>query len=100
MDESGLTSLEGKLPNYTIHYHSYKIIKEYFEANFDAAKCQLFLALSKSRSLIVVRRILGIKTVKSLETSHHIVRNLVDDFQRIGKKSRSKDYNASQHVLS
>jgi hypothetical protein len=53
------------------------------------------LALLKSRSLTVVRRILGIKTVKSLETSHHIVRNLVDDFQRIGKKSRSKDHNAA-----
>jgi hypothetical protein len=31
VDESGLASLEGKLPNHTIHYHSYKIIKEYFE---------------------------------------------------------------------
>jgi hypothetical protein len=56
--------------------------------------------LLKSRSLTVVRRILGIKIVKSLETSHHIVRNLVDDFQRIGKKSHSKDRNAARHVLS
>jgi hypothetical protein len=100
VDESGLASLEGKLPNHTIHYHSYKIIKEYFEPKSDAAKCQLFLALLKSRSLTVVRRILGIKTVKSLETSHHIVRNLVDVFQRIGKKSHSKDHNAARHVLS
>jgi hypothetical protein len=68
--------------------------------NPDAAKCQLFLALLKSRSLTVVRRILGIKTVKSVETSHHIVRNLVDDFQRIGKKSHSKDRNAARRVLS
>jgi len=49
----------------------------------------------KSRSLTVVRRILGIKIVKSVETSHHIVRNLVDYFQRIGKKYRSEDHNAS-----
>jgi hypothetical protein len=95
VDEIGLASLEGKLPNRIIHYHSYKTIKEDFEPKYDVAKCQLFLALSKSRSLIVVRRILGIKTVKSLETSHHIVRNLVDDFQRIGKKSHFKDHNAS-----
>jgi len=27
VDESGLASLEGKLPNRTICYHSYKIIK-------------------------------------------------------------------------
>jgi hypothetical protein len=45
VDESGLVSLEGKLHNQTIRYHSYKIIKEYFEPKSDAAKCQLFLAL-------------------------------------------------------
>jgi hypothetical protein len=66
VNESGLASLEGKLPNCTIRYHSYKFIKEYFEPKFDVAKCQLFLALLKSRSLTVVRRILGIKIVKSL----------------------------------
>jgi hypothetical protein len=55
VNESGLASLEGKLPNYTIHYHSYKIIQEYFEPKSDAAKCQLFLSLLKSRSLTVVR---------------------------------------------
>ena len=93
--ESGLESLEGKLPRFTISYHSYKIIKEYFEPKSDASKCQLFLALLKYRSLNVVRRILGIKTVKIVETSHHIVRNLVDDFQIIGRKSCSKDHNAS-----
>jgi hypothetical protein len=32
--------------------------------------------------------------------SHHIIRNLVYDFQRIGNKYHSKDCNASQHVLS
>jgi hypothetical protein len=100
VDESGLASLEGKLPNHNISYHSYKIIKEYFELNFDAAKCQLFLSLLKSRSLTIVRRILGIKKVESLETSHHIVRKLVDVFQRIGKEYCSKDRNATQHVAS
>jgi hypothetical protein len=63
------------------------MIKEYFEPKSDATKCQLFLALLKSISLIIVRRILGIKIVKLLETSHHIVRNLVDAFQKIGKKT-------------
>ena len=100
VDESGLISLKGKLPNRTIHYHSYKIIKEYFEPISDATKCQLFLALLKYRCFIVVKIILGIKIVKSLETSHHIVRNLVDSFQRIGKKSNSKDRNAARRVLS
>jgi len=40
VDESGIASLEGKLPNYTIHYHSYKIIKEYFEPKYNVTKCQ------------------------------------------------------------
>ena len=100
MDEISLESLEGKLPNHTIHYHSYKIIKEYFEPKSNVAKCQLFLAFLKYRILIVVRRILGIKIVKSLEISHHIVRNLVDDFQKIGKKYRFEDHNAARRVLS
>jgi len=95
VDESGITSLEDNLFNMTIHYHSYKVIKEYFEPKYDDAKCQLFLALLKSRSLIVVRRIFGIKTVKILETSYHIVRNLVDVFQKIGNKSHSKDRNVA-----
>jgi hypothetical protein len=48
----------------------------------------------------MVRRILGIKIVKILETSQHIVINIVDDFQIIGKKYRSKYHNVSRHVLS
>jgi hypothetical protein len=98
--ESGLTLLKGKLPNRGIHYHSYKIIKEYFEPKYDVAKCQLFLALLKYRIFIIVRRILGIKIVKNLKISHHIVRILLDTFQRISKKSRSKYCNVARCVLS
>jgi hypothetical protein len=54
----------------------------------------------KSRSLTAVRRILGIKIVKSVETSNHIVQNIVDSFQIIGNNSRSKYCNASQRILS
>jgi hypothetical protein len=95
VDESGLASLEGNLPNCTIRYHSYKIIKEYFEPKSDVAKCQLFLSLLKYISFTIVMIILGIKIVKSVETSHHFVRNLVDVFQRIGKKCRSKYCNTT-----
>jgi hypothetical protein len=73
VDESCLASLEGKLPNYTIHYNYYKTIKEYFEPKSNAMKCQLFLDLLKSRSFTIVKRILGIKTMKILETSHHMI---------------------------
>ena len=54
----------------------------------------------KSRSLTAVRRILGIKIVKSVETSHHIVINRVDDFQIIGKKYHFKDYIVARCILS
>jgi hypothetical protein len=63
-DESDLESLEGNLPNQTICYHSYKVIKEYFKLKTDAAKCRLFFSLLKSRILTTFRKILGIKTVK------------------------------------
>lgn len=100
VDESGLTPLDGKLPNRTIRYQTFKIIKQYFESKFDAVKCQLFLSLLKSRCLTVARRILGTKIVIGLETSNHIVRNLVDTFQKIGRKTNSKDCNPSRRVLS
>ena len=77
-------SLEGKLPDRTIHYQTFKIIKQYFESKSDADKYQLLLSLLKSRCLVVVRKILGIKTIRLSETSNHIVRNLVDAFQKIG----------------
>jgi hypothetical protein len=46
----------------------------------------IIFSLLKSRSLTIVRRILGIKIVKSSETSHHIVRNLVDLFKKLVRK--------------
>ena len=95
VDKSGLASLEGKLPNRTIRYQTFKIIKQYFESKSDAGKCQLLLSLLKSRCLVIVRKILGIKIVKGSETSNYIVRNLVDAFQKIGRKTHSKDHNAT-----
>ena len=100
VDECALASLEGKLPDQTIHYQTFKIINQYFESKSDAGKCQLLLSLLKSRCLAIVRKILGIKIVRGSETSNHIVRNLVDAFQKIGRKTRSKDRNVAQRVLS
>lgn len=50
--------------------------------------------------LTIARKILGTKIVRGSETSSHIVRNLVDAFQKIGRKTRSKDCNAARCVLS
>ena len=100
LDECSLGSLEGKLPDRTIRYQTFKIIKQYFESKSDAIKCQLLLSLLKSRCLAIVRKILGIKIVKDSETSNHISRNLVDAFQKIDQKTHSKDCNAARHVLS
>ena len=64
VDECALESLEGKLPDWTIRYQTFKIIKQYFESKSDAGKCQLLLSLLKSRCLAVVRKNLGIKIVR------------------------------------
>ena len=100
VDESRLSGLEGKLPKRTIDWHCSKILKEYFESKSDAGKCQLLLSLLKSNSLVVVRRILGIKMVRSSDVNNHIVRNLQSAFNAIGKRSRTKDLCAARRVLS
>ena len=68
------------MPQRTIHHHCSKIIRQYFEPKSDAGKCQLFLGLLKSRSFAIGRRILGIKTLRNIESSSHIVKYLVRAF--------------------
>ena len=46
VDESRLTSMEGKVPKRTILRHSSQIMKQYFDKKSKAGKCQLFLAFA------------------------------------------------------
>ena len=87
VDERKLTSMEGKVPKRTILRHSSQIMKQYFDNKSEAGKCQLFLALLKSRNMTTVRRILGIRTMKNIESSNHIVKSLAVAFTSIGKKN-------------
>ena len=89
MDESGLTSMEGKVAKRTILHHCSQIMKKYFDNKSKAGKCQLFLAFLKSRNMATVRRNLGITTMNNIESSNHIVKSLVAAFTLIGKKNRS-----------
>ena len=50
--------------------------------------------------MTVVRRNLRIKMINNFEPSSHVVRSLVDAFSTIGKKSHSKDHNATRRVFS
>ena len=75
-------------------------MKEYFQSKGDASKCQLLLYLLKLNCLVVVRRILGIKMVRSSEANNHIVRNLQYCFNAIGKTSHTKYLCVACHVLS
>jgi len=100
VDESRLTSMEGKVPKRTILRHSSQIMKQYFDNKSEAGKCQLFLALLKSRNMATVRRNLRITTMKSIESSNHIVKSLAAAFTSIGKKTRSKDCNVARRVLA
>ena len=99
MDEIYLSGLEGKLPKHTINWKCSKLMKEYFVSKGDAGKCQLLLCLLKSNFLVVVRRMLGIKMVRSSEANNHIVRNIQSYFNVIGKTSRTKDVCAAHRVL-
>ena len=83
MDESGLTSMEGKVAKRTILCHSSQIMKQYFDNKSEANKFQLFLALLKYRNMATVRRNLGITTMKNMESSNHIVKYIIASFKSI-----------------
>ena len=101
LDEMALLILKGKLPKWTIDRGWNKIIKDYFKLKKnDASKCQLFVGFLKSHSLVVSRKIIIIRKVKSFETANHVVRNLQGPFNTIGKNIHFKYYNVSHHVLS
>ena len=78
--------MEGKVAKRTILCHCYQIMKQYFDNKSEAGKWQLFLALLKSRNMATVGRKLGIRTLKNIESSNHIVNYLVVAFTSIGKK--------------
>ena len=100
MDESELTSMEGKVAKRTILHHCSQIMKQYFDNKSEAGKFQLFLALLKSRNMASVRKRLGIITLKNIKSSNNIVKSLVAAFTSIGKKNCSQDCNVARHVLA
>ena len=91
--------MEGKVAKHTILRHCSQIMKQYFDNKSEAGKCQLFLALHKSKNMEIVRRNLGIRTMKNIESINHIVKSLAATFTLIGKKTRPWDCNVARHVL-
>ena len=100
VDESELNSMEGKVAKCTILRCCSQIMTQYFDNKSEAGKCQLFLALLKSRNMETVRRNLGITTMKNIESSNHIVKSLAAAFTSIGKKTHSQDCNVARRVLA
>ena len=92
--------MEGKVPTRTLLHHCSQIMKQYFDKKYEAGKCQLFLALIKSRSMEIIRIDLGIRTLKNIESSNHIVKSLSPTFTLIGKKTRSQECNVARCVLA
>ena len=86
MDESELTSMEGKVAKCTIVHHCSQIMKQYFDNKSEGGKCKLFLAFLKSRNMATVRINLGITIMKNIESSNHIVKSLDAAFTSIAKK--------------
>ena len=91
--------MEGKVAKRTILRHCSQIMKQYFDNKSGAGKCQLFLALLKSRNMATVRRNLGITTMKNTESTNHIVKSLATAFKSIDKKTRSEECNLACRVL-
>ena len=74
-------------------------MKEYFDNKSKAGNFQLFLALLKYRNMESVRKKLGIRTLKSIKSSNHIVKSLAVAFTSIGKKTHSQGCNVAHHIL-
>ena len=72
VDKRELTSMEGKVAKCTILRHCSQIMKQYFDKKYEAGKCQLFLALIKSRSMETVRKNLGIRTLNNIESHKNV----------------------------
>ena len=87
MDESELNSMEGKVDKCTILCHCSQIMKQYFDNKSEDGKCQLSLALLKSRNMATDRINLGITTMKNIESSNHIVKYLAAAFRSMGLKN-------------
>ena len=92
--------MEGKVAKHTILRHCSQIMKQYFDNKFEAGKCQLFLSLLKSRNMTSVRKKLGIRTLKNIESSNHIVKSLAAAFTSISKKTHSQDSNVARCILA
>ena len=98
--ERELTSMEGKVAKRTILHHCFEIMKQYFDNKSKDGKFQLFLAFLNSRSMASSRKKLGIRTLKNIESSNHIIKYLATVFTSIGKKTRSQDCNVARHILA
>ena len=81
--------MEGKVAKRTILSHCSQIMKQFFDNKSEVGKCQLFLALLKSRNMETVRRNLGVRKLKNIESSNHIFKYLDVAFTSIGKKTCS-----------
>ena len=92
--------MEGKVAKCIILRHCSQIMKQYFDNITEASKCQLFLSLLKSRNMATARIKLGIRTLKNIKSSNHIVKYLAVAFTSIGKKTHSQGCNVARCVLA
>ena len=67
MDESDLTSMEGKVAKRTILRHCSQIMKQYFDNKSEVDQWKLFLTMIKSRNMAAARRNLGIRTMNNIK---------------------------------
>ena len=95
-----LVRLKVRCINAVLHFNLNRYLSTILILNVMEINVDLFISLLKSRSMTVVRINLRINMINSSEPSSHVFKSLVDAFSTIGKKSHSKDRNATRRVFS
>ena len=72
--------MEGKVDKRIILCHCSQIMKQYFDNKSKVGKFQLFLDFLKYRNMAIVRRNLGIRTLKNIESRNDILKYITTTF--------------------
>ena len=90
IDETIMTSLEGKKSERTIRLWASRLYQMFFGNKTVVEKCQLFMYLLKMQKMRPMLSKLKIRVNKKLERNAIIVKNLFSALNSVGKNSREK----------
>ena len=100
IDETIITSLEGKKSERTIQLWARRLYNMFFGNKTVVEQCYLFMHLLKMQKMRPILSKLKIRVNKKLERNAIIVKNLFSALNSIGKNSREKDNKATRRVIT